>query len=216
MTRFTAIRRAGLASASLLALCAGAFTAQATETVEMNKTHLMRLPAPAAAIVIGNPKIADVSVHSDNTLFVMGRGFGETDILILNAEGGVLLHTDIRVIAPSSQNRVSVISPGLGRMSYDCSPYCNPAPVAGDDPAHIAKYQTTIGISNSGTATLSGPPSDQGMLSGGPSNQSEGPRIQNAESDTLYQNEPPRSRNLESSTRSFRSESSNYEGGKRR
>jgi len=38
-------------------------------SVELNKTELVRLNQSANAVVIGNPSVADVSVHSDRTLF---------------------------------------------------------------------------------------------------------------------------------------------------
>ena len=43
-----------------------------TYTVELNKTEILRLPGAAAAIIIGNPKIADVTVQSSDLLFVVG------------------------------------------------------------------------------------------------------------------------------------------------
>jgi len=48
--------------------------------VELNKTEIVRLPGAAASVIIGNPKIADVTVQSSDVLFVVGRGFGETNL----------------------------------------------------------------------------------------------------------------------------------------
>ncbi len=145
---------------STIAIALTAFMpgASALETVELNKTHLLRLPAPASAIIIGNPKIADVSVHSDSTLFLLGRGYGETDILILDAQGNTLLHTDIQVIAPKRANGINLITPGSGQKSYNCTPYCRPAPVIGDDPAFRKKYESGTPNNNNGTANLSPAP----------------------------------------------------------
>ena len=54
---------------------AHAGTANGHYSVELNKTEVVYLPASAGAVVIGNPEIADVSIHSANTIFVVGRGF---------------------------------------------------------------------------------------------------------------------------------------------
>lgn len=217
MTRLNSF---AMAAAALMAVFAAPMSAQAGQTVEMNKTHLLRLPAPAAAVIIGNPKIADVSVHSDTTLFLMGRGFGETDILVLGAGGEVIMHTDINVIASQSPNRVTIIAPGAGRMSYDCAPYCMPAPVPGDDPAHIDKFASDVVSGGNGAATLSAAPESNERLSGG----MEQPRMQNAESfdrpptdaTRNFNQETSRSRGFEPSTRSFQSSSEANARGKGR
>jgi hypothetical protein len=152
-------------SALAISLTALAPAASALETVELNKTHVLRLPAPASAVVIGNPKIADVSVHSDNTLFLLGRGYGETDILILDAQGNTILHTDIRVIGSQASGNVSLIIPGEGRNTYNCTPYCRPAPIIGDNPTFITKYESAVHASANGPAILSAAPTP---MTGGP------------------------------------------------
>jgi len=147
----------------------GASSALAAETVEFNKTHVMRLSAPAGAIVVGNPKIADISVHSDNTIFVFGRGFGQTDLLILDDAGNTLVHTDINVVENNTANSVRMISPGKGNKTFDCNPYCRPAPVLSDDAEFKSRYTgKTAGAANGSTAGASGSaaPSQPGQLSG--------------------------------------------------
>jgi len=67
-------------------------------SVELNKTEVVYLPANAGAVVIGNPEIADVSVHSANTIFVVGRGYGETNLVVLNAAGHKIMDADIQVV----------------------------------------------------------------------------------------------------------------------
>lgn len=162
---------------SLLALAgmpAAGIAAGAAETVELNKTHVMRLSAPAGAIVVGNPKVADISVHSDNTLFVFGRGFGQTDILILDAAGNTLVHTDIKVVEASQKGTVRLIAPGRDRETYACSPYCRPAPAITDNPEFKAKFTPEAAqATGTGTAALSGQgtPQNQGFT-GGPATES--------------------------------------------
>lgn len=102
-----------------------------TYSVELNKTEIVRLSEPAAAVSIGNPKIADVSVHSADTIFVLGRGYGQTNLIVLNSSGQTILDTDIQVVAPVSVGNVRLYSGG-DRETYSCAPYCLPAPVLGD------------------------------------------------------------------------------------
>ena len=56
---------------------------QATDDliVKYDQSHLLRLPRPAAEIIIGNPAIADISVQFGNLLVITGKTFGITNII---------------------------------------------------------------------------------------------------------------------------------------
>jgi len=105
-------------------------------TVELNKTEIVRLPGAAASIIIGNPKIADVTVQSSDLLFVVGRGYGETNLIILDANGNTMMNADLQVVNTLPQHGVRLYN-GKSRETYSCIPYCGPSPVLGDTPAFI-------------------------------------------------------------------------------
>lgn len=111
-------------------------------SVEINKTEIVRLPVRASAVVIGNPAIADVSVHAADTLFVVGRGYGETNLIVLDANGNTIMDTDIQVLQKPSEHSVRVFNRSL-RQSYNCAPNCQPSPVIGDDPDFLGNYSST-------------------------------------------------------------------------
>jgi len=106
---------------------------QSMYQVDLNKTRIVHLSQPAGAIVVGNPEIADVSVHSSDTLFLVGRGYGQTNILILNSAGETVMDADIQVTNTLPKNGVRLYKGGNQRQTYSCAPYCQPAPVLGDD-----------------------------------------------------------------------------------
>ena len=89
-------------------------------SVDLNKTEIVRLPENAGAVVIGNPEIADVTVHSANTLFVVGRGYGETNLVVLNSSGHTIMNADIQVVNKISSNGVRLYN-GKMRESYSLS-----------------------------------------------------------------------------------------------
>ena len=135
----------------------------ATEyTVALNKTQIMHLPSPASAIVVGNPEIADISVHSPDTLFIVGRGYGETNVIILDEFGQTVVEADIKVTEGISRNGVHLYKVGKGRETYTCSPqFCLQAPILGDTPKYIDTYSVGGGSSISNTSitpSLSSPP----------------------------------------------------------
>ncbi len=154
---------AGLAGISATLMFASLAQAE-NYTVEMNKTQILRLPATASAIVVGNPEIADVSVHSPTLLFVIGRGYGTTNVIALDELGQTIMNADIQVknaATPSSRRKYMV---GKGWQSYDCAPLCQPAPTPGDAPSFSGQYgYSGTALNNSGVPAtitpfgLSGP-----------------------------------------------------------
>lgn len=106
-------------------------------TVELNKTEIVRLPGAAASIVVGNPKIADVTVQSSDMIFVVGRGYGETNLIILDANGNTMMNADLHVVNTLPQNGVRLYN-GKSRETYSCIPYCGPSPVLGDERGFLA------------------------------------------------------------------------------
>ena len=106
-------------------------------TVELNKTEIVRLPGAAASIIIGNPKIADVTVQSSDLIFVVGRGYGETNLIILDAQGNTMMNADLQVVNTLSANGVRLYN-GKQRETYSCIPFCGPSPVLGDTRVFIA------------------------------------------------------------------------------
>jgi len=105
-------------------------------TVELNKTEILRLPGAAASIIIGNPKIADVTVQSSDLLFVVGRGYGETNLIILDVQGNTMMNADLQVVNTLPKHGVRLYN-GKNRETYSCIPYCGPSPVLGDENSFI-------------------------------------------------------------------------------
>ncbi len=114
----------------LMGLVAAAAQAEPL-AVETNKTVALRLDGPAATIVIGNHHIADVAVQSERLIFLTGKMFGTTNLMIHDRSGRLVLNTDISVTAPS--NMVTLTRAGLV-SSFTCSPECRPVVNTGDDP----------------------------------------------------------------------------------
>ena len=127
--------RLALSLAALFASVSVAGTALAGDgfyTVPLNKNEMVRLPAPASAVIIGDPNIADVSIHSSDIILVIGRSFGETNLIVLDEAGQTIMNTDIQVVDRSPRGRVRVYKVGQGRETYSCTPECLPAPALGD------------------------------------------------------------------------------------
>lgn len=130
---------------------------QSSYTVELNKTEIVRLPGAASSVIVGNPKIADVTVQSSDLLFVVGRGYGETNLIILDALGNTMMNADLQVVNTLSHNGVRLYN-GSNRETYSCIPFCGPSPVLGDERSYITGNTSAERPLTSGPAFNAAPP----------------------------------------------------------
>lgn len=106
-------------------------------TVEAGKAKAIKLTTNADSVIIGNPNIADVAVHNDTLLFVTGKSYGTTNLMIFDSKGNTIHSSDVIVTANTSR-WVSVKRAG-DNFTYDCSPTCRPTLSPGDNPGHYER-----------------------------------------------------------------------------
>ena len=124
---------AGLALCALAMIAATPAAAETDLVVKYDQSQLLRLPRAAADIIIGNPTIADVSVQTGNMLVVTGKGFGITNMIVLDVDREII--EEYRVLVVRESAKVVNLQKGGKRESYNCAPQCNPSLVVGDDQA---------------------------------------------------------------------------------
>jgi hypothetical protein len=98
-------------------------------SVVLDQAKLMRLPDRVTTIIIGNPSIADGTLQSGGFLVVTGKGYGTTNLMVLDSKGSVLAEHTITVSAPS--NGLTVFR-GADRETLSCAPNCQRTLVPGD------------------------------------------------------------------------------------
>ena len=77
-------------SALALAFCSASAAFAAQELIiKTDQTQLINVSGNPGAVVIGNPSIADATVHGDK-VFVHGRAYGSTNLIILDQDGNQL------------------------------------------------------------------------------------------------------------------------------
>ena len=126
------LKSCGLAVATLMV--AGTAVA-GTLSVETGKTIPLRLQGEAASVVLGNNSVADVAVHDKHLLFITGKTFGSTNLLIFDAQGRQIYSADIAVTTNSS-SYITVNRSG-SNYTYDCAPDCRPVLSIGDNPGRF-------------------------------------------------------------------------------
>src|SRR3972149_1239427 len=120
----------GVAGASQAAM-AGSNLVQ----VLVDQATLVRLDRPASEIVVGNPSIADVSVQSGKVLVVTGKYYGETNLIVMDADGKVIANR--KLIVQDPRTGFVTLYKGSARFPFDCAPNCTTPLVIGDDSEHF-------------------------------------------------------------------------------
>jgi pilus assembly protein CpaC len=65
--------------------------------IGLNKSAVIRLPADAREVIVGNPMIVDAVVRTKNTAFLFAKSAGQTNIFFFDAQGQEILHLDLEV-----------------------------------------------------------------------------------------------------------------------
>ncbi|RUX45248.1 hypothetical protein EN742_30820 [Mesorhizobium sp. M4A.F.Ca.ET.020.02.1.1] len=90
--------------------------------VTMNQAKIVKLSRAADTIVIGNPAIADASVQDASTIVLTGKGFGVTNLVVLDQEGSPIIDEQVTVVR---QDASSVrIYRRAEIQTLSCTPYC--------------------------------------------------------------------------------------------
>jgi Pilus formation protein N terminal region len=141
-----------LAFAAGVALTSGAWaagSAAASDVLEitLDQAKVARLPVGATTLVVGNPAIADVTMLKGGVAMVVtGKGYGQTNLIALDAQGNIL---DEKNIAVEPTQSVLVVQRGEDRVSYWCNPNCMPTVQLGDDNKAFTEASGQIGARNS-------------------------------------------------------------------
>ena len=96
--------------------------------------------------------IADVTMlKNNNSMVITGKGFGQTNLIAIDAAGSLIEEEQIRVL-PSKT--VLVLQNGSSRISYACDPTCMPTVQLGDDDKTFKDVGEQISTRNGYAARL--------------------------------------------------------------
>lgn len=135
----TILRRAAAYALGLAMIGASLLPAYATEgvvSVKVNMARILRINTPASTVIIGNPGVADVTIQDPQTLVLTGKSYGQTNMIVLDAQGNPIADTLIEVV--QAQSDLVTVYLGSARTTLACAPVCQPTVMLGDDPAFSA------------------------------------------------------------------------------
>ena len=120
----------GLSVAAVLAVSGPANAAEIQ--VPLDHVRTVILERPAKTIYIGNPTIADITVVDARHVFVLGKTFGSTNLVALDAAGEETVNE--QVVVTDRPGSTVTIQRGVARMSMICTTtHCEGSPIPGDD-----------------------------------------------------------------------------------
>jgi Flp pilus assembly secretin CpaC len=130
------MRRMFSSLAALILVAGTAVPSLAAESfsVPIDQSAVLMLPVGAQNVMIGNPAIADVNMVDTRTAVVLGRGFGVTNMLVIDGRGRTLMNRQI-VVSSANTGHVSIIrgsGQGAATKNYACGSRCEQASAPGE------------------------------------------------------------------------------------
>lgn len=105
---------------------AGAAAAQSSPmNVGIDRSQRISLRGAVSSVIVNNPAIADVTVVDANTLVIQGKGYGQTEILAVDAIGRTLFQNQI--IVTGGQTGSLRVWRGGQATEMACASTCSPS-----------------------------------------------------------------------------------------
>jgi len=139
------VRHVLIGLAALAASVTGVASAQEMR-VALDQSRALELSQPISGVVIGNPSVAGVSVQNDRLLFVTGRSYGQTNVIIVGANGRPIMERQITVVP--DEGNVVMVTKGAATMRLECTPVCRRRPDISDESGSFSQTNEQINQRN--------------------------------------------------------------------
>jgi Flp pilus assembly secretin CpaC len=111
-------------------------------SVALDQARGLSLGAAAKGVVIGNPTIAGVTVQSERLLFITGKSYGTTNLIVVGENGRPIYSGRITVV-PDERGAV-IMNRGGWTVRFDCAPECRRRPDISEDPQAFTQTNEQI------------------------------------------------------------------------
>ena len=126
---------------------AAATVGNQTIVVKLDLAKVVRLPSQAQTLILGNPIIADVTLlRGGTTMVVTGKGYGQTNLIVLDKSGNLITESTIRV--EQATDSLLIVQRGMERESYSCLPRCQPSVELGDSVPYTTLWGSAVQTRN--------------------------------------------------------------------
>ena len=112
-------------------------------SLAMDEVRVVTFPGAVSTVFVGNPTIADATVIDPHHAFILGKTFGVTNMIALNAQNQTIVNQQISV-ANRSGGMVT-LNKGTNQFSYSCTKgHCESNPVPGDQKTFVEDTSATV------------------------------------------------------------------------
>ena len=110
--------------------------------VVVDQARVVVLERPAKSVFVGNPTIADVTVIDARHAFVIGKTFGVTNLIALDADGRQISNQQVTVANGQQAVTYNLAS---GQFNYSCThAHCETMPRPGDVQTYWQNTESAI------------------------------------------------------------------------
>jgi Flp pilus assembly secretin CpaC len=98
--------------------------------VPLDEVRIVTFTRPVSTVFVGNPVVADATVIDQHHIFVLGKGFGTTNMIALGPQSETVSNQQITVV---NRGGGVTVNKGAAQFSYACAGgHCEASPVPGD------------------------------------------------------------------------------------
>lgn len=116
-------------------------------TVLLNQARIVRLPDKTKTVIIGNPVIADVTVHKHGNMVLTGKSYGTTNLIAIDDGGNIIAESKVTVNA--AREGLVVLNRGGSQLTLSCTPDCEKTLTLGDDTTQFSDVSGQVQARNS-------------------------------------------------------------------
>lgn len=127
-------------AALLLSLGIAAAPAQEAVSLKVGHAQALKLAGTPVTVAVGDAEVASASVALDDTLMLIGRRPGTTNVVALAADGTEMANALVRVERADGRRMVSVIRAGQ-QQAYVCG--ADPGCLAVDPASQVTEFAAT-------------------------------------------------------------------------
>jgi hypothetical protein len=99
-------------------------------SIPMDEARIVKFSKPVATVFVANPTVADVNTIDSTHVFVLGKAFGGTNLVALDAKGNQIESEHVTVIG---SNHLVTLNRGSGQFTFACATArCETAAAPGD------------------------------------------------------------------------------------
>lgn len=120
----------GFALASLLLITSAAVARAADVAVPEDEARIIKFEKPVTTVYVANPMVADVNMIDSTHAFLLGKAYGATNMIAMDAQGNPIESKHVTVLGSS---HLVTLNKGSLQYTFACvSARCEVAPTPGD------------------------------------------------------------------------------------